>query len=127
MYISLNISIFGSNIYKMFSYRSKKLALETYRLYLCHSQNIKKLNLRAFFWTNQYMYTECYFSISNKTWTTATIFTASSIRHVDIETFCPWDVFWFEDIETFLDKNCLILWSKCLNQISIQYYISINS
>ena len=32
----------------------------------------------------------------------------------------PWDKFWSEGIENFFHKNCLIFWSKYLNQFSIK-------
>ena len=48
----------------------------------------------------------------------------SSIQYGGTEKFCPlrtyivtWVIFWSE---TFLDKNCLIFWSKKLNQFTIE-------
>ena len=50
----------------------------------------------------------------------------SSIQYGDTETFFPlgtyfalWVILWSKGTETFLDKSCLIFWSKCLNQFTI--------
>ena len=34
-----------------------------------------------------------------------------------LKYFAPWDMFWFQGIETFLDKNCLICLAKILKSI----------
>ena len=37
-----------------------------------------------------------------------------------LKHLAPWDKFWSEGIEKFFHKNCLIFWSKYLNQFSIK-------